>query len=166
MKSLQQQINESLILNIIFWIFIIILGFLSWGLFSFTYNTVKDNDSDPNLFINIKLHGILYGFIDWYRKYGKYNNEETDRFDVFDKMVNQLAENEDFQAWCNQPISERKLRDLKTICTTLFDKKQMKIGRRVAEYMFHKYTNKANEITDVIPEKEYKTAEKEIQNLI
>lgn len=160
MKNLTEYINESLFGSIILWIFLTLLGIIAIGCVEGLIDTVRNNDiqTDPNLFMNMKKRGIIYGFVEWFFAYRDTRKDEG-IVEKFYELCEQLSKNEDFISWKSQPISKRKLGDLKKICEKVFTKEEMKIGKEVVEKFWKQYKNKANDYTDI------STIEKEIKDI-
>ena len=157
MKNLTEYINESLLASVITWLLTIIIGMLATLSIEIMVDAFKNERTNPNLFLNIKNKGILLGFIEWFLQYKK--DIKTDKsLEDFYELSDKLSKDEEFIKWTSQPISKRKLKDLKSICLNVFTKDEIKMGEEVIKNMWKKYKNKANDYTDIVSlENEIKT---------
>lgn len=160
MKNLTEYINESLLSTVIAWLLTIIAGIIAVLTVEIIVDTFKNDIHEkinPNLFLNIKKKGILLGFIEWF--FHNIEDIKTDNsLEDFYKLCDKLSKDEEFIEWKSQPISKRKLKDLKSICLNVFTKDELEIGKKVIENMWKRYKNSANEYTDIVAlENEIKT---------
>lgn len=160
MKNLTEYINESLLSTVIAWLLTIIAGMLATLTVEIIVDTFKNDIHEkinPNLFLNMKKKGILLGFIEWFL-HNMEDIKSDNSLEDFYKLCDKLSKDEEFIKWKTQPISKRRLKDLKSICLNVFTENELKLGKKVIENMWKKYKNGANEYTDVVAlENEIKT---------
>jgi hypothetical protein len=160
MKNLTEYINESLLTTVIAWLLTIILGILATLTIEIIVDTLRNNPHEkinPNLFLNIKRKGILLGFIEWFL-HNMEDIKSDSSLEDFYNLCDKLSKDEEFIKWKSQPISKRRLKELKSICLNVFTENELKLGKKVIENMWKKYKNSANEYTDIVAlENEIKT---------
>jgi len=160
MKNLTEYINESLFTTVLAWLLIIIAGMLATLTVELIVDTFKNDIHEkinPNLFLNIKKKGILLGFIEWFL-HNMDDIKSDNSLEDFYNLCDKLSKDEEFIKWKTQPISKRRLKDLKSICLNVFTENELKLGKKVIENMWKKYKNSANEYTDIVAlENEIKT---------